>query len=113
MNSNDLFSFLDEAQEGDESDHDDPMDIETNLPAINKRKVDDILLSPDEENLQVSTSKKQRISSPKPVVLDDFETEAKREVATSAGLTGAAETESRLELKHQVCRLEILNSDEA
>ena len=112
MNSNDLFSFLDETREGDDSDHDEPMDIETDPPAINKRKVD-ILLDPDEENLQVSAPKKQRLSSPKPVVLDDFETEAKREVATSAGLTGAAETGSRLELKHQVCRLEKLNSDEA
>jgi ATP-dependent RNA helicase DOB1 len=112
MNSNDLFSFLDEAQGGDDSDHDEPMDIETDPPAINKRKVD-ILLGPNEENLQVSISKKQRLSSPKPVVLDDFETEAKREVATSAGLTGAAETGSRLELKHQVCRLEKLITDEA
>lgn len=100
MNSNDLFSFLDETQEGADSDHDELMDIE-NAPAINKRKVD-ILLGPDDENVQVSAPKKQRISSPKPVVLDDFETEAKREVATSAGLTGVAETGSRLELKHQV-----------
>ena len=112
MNSNDLFSFLDETKEGDDSDHDEPMDIETDPPAINKRKVD-ILLGPDEENVQVSAPKKQRLSSPKPVVLDDFETEAKREVATSAGLTGAAETGSRLELKHQVCRLENLNLVEA
>ena len=109
MNSNDLFSFLDETQEGDDSDHDEPMDIETNASAVNKRKVD---IDTDEEN-QVSAPKKQRLSSPKPVVLDDFETEAKREVATSAGLTGAAETGSRLELKHQVCCLEKLNSDEA
>ena len=112
MNSNDLFSFLD-AKEGDESDHDEPsepMDVETNPPAMNKRKVD---IDPDEENLQVTALKKQRLSSPKPVVLDDFETEGKREVAISAGLTGAAETGSRLELKHQVCRLENLNSDEA
>ena len=101
MNSNDLFSFLDDTQGGDDSDHDEPMDIETNPPAINKRKVD---IGSDEENLQVSAPKKQRLSSPKPVVLDDFETEAKREVATSAGLTGAAETGSRLELKHQVCK---------
>ena len=110
MNSNDLFSFLDENQEGDDSDHDEPMDIETNPPAINKRKVD---IGSDEENLQVSAPKKPRLLSPKPVVLDDFETEAKREVATSAGLTGVAETGSRLELKHQVCRLEKLNLDEA
>jgi ATP-dependent RNA helicase DOB1 len=37
------------------------------------------------------------------VVVDEFETEAKREVAASAGLTGATETAgSRLELRHQV-----------
>ncbi|KIJ98963.1 hypothetical protein K443DRAFT_103070 [Laccaria amethystina LaAM-08-1] len=42
------------------------------------------------------------MASPAPVVLDDFETEAKREVAASAGLTGAVEAGSRLELKHQV-----------
>jgi ATP-dependent RNA helicase DOB1 len=112
MNSNDLFSFLDETREGNDSDYDEPMDIETNPPAINKRKVD-ILLGPDEENFQASTFKKQRLSSPKPVVLDDFETEAKREVTISAGLTDTAETGSRLELKHQVCRLEKLNLDEA
>jgi ATP-dependent RNA helicase DOB1 len=113
MNSNDLFSFLDETLEGADSDHDEPMDIEMDAPAVNKRKVD-IFLGPDEENVQVSLAapKKQRISSPKLVVLDDFETEAKREVATSAGLTGVADTGSRLELKHQVCRLEKLGSDE-
>ncbi|TFK24097.1 antiviral helicase [Coprinopsis marcescibilis] len=49
-----------------------------------------------------SSLKKLRLSSPKPVVLDDFETEAKREVAASAGLTGTVEAGSRLELKHQV-----------
>ncbi|GAW07422.1 antiviral helicase [Lentinula edodes] len=37
-----------------------------------------------------------------PVVLDDFETEAKREVAASAGLTGGVEAGSRLELRHQL-----------
>ena len=50
MNSKDLFSFLD-AKEGDESDHDEPsepMDVETNPPAMNKRKVD---IDLDEENL--------------------------------------------------------------
>ncbi len=36
------------------------------------------------------------------VVVDEFETEAKREVAASAGLTGGTETAgSRLELRHQ------------
>ncbi|KAF9042917.1 rRNA-processing arch domain-containing protein [Panaeolus papilionaceus] len=42
------------------------------------------------------------MGSPQPVVLDDFETEAKREVEASAGLTGTVEGGSRLELKHQV-----------
>ncbi|KXN88677.1 ATP-dependent RNA helicase mtr4 [Leucoagaricus sp. SymC.cos] len=43
------------------------------------------------------------MGSPNPVVLDAFETEAKREVAASAGLTGATtEAGSRLELRHQV-----------
>ncbi|EIW76056.1 antiviral helicase [Coniophora puteana RWD-64-598 SS2] len=41
-------------------------------------------------------------ASPAPVVVDEFETEAKREVAASAGLTGAVEEGSRLELRHQV-----------
>lgn len=104
MNSNDLFSFLHEIPEGDNSDHDGHMDVE-NFPAINKRKAD-ILLGANEET---TPPKKQRLSSPKPVVLDDFETEAKREVAASAGLTGVAETGSRLELKHQVCRQENLH----
>ena len=115
MNSNDLFSFLDEAPEGDDSDHDEPMDVEAKFPPLNvlpKRKAD-TLLTANEENAQVSTSKKPRLSSPKPVVLDDFETEAKREVAASAGLTGVTETGSRLELKHQVRRLENLHSDKA
>ena len=112
MNSNELFSFLDETQEGNDSDHDEPMDVETSPPAINKRKAETVL-GADEENIRVSAPKKQRLSSPKPVVLDDFETEAKREVAASAGLTGVAETGSRLELKHQVCRQENLHSDEA
>ncbi|EKM75469.1 hypothetical protein AGABI1DRAFT_46451 [Agaricus bisporus var. burnettii JB137-S8] len=43
------------------------------------------------------------MGSPKPIVLDDFETEAKREIAASAGLTGTTtEAGSRLELRHQV-----------
>lgn len=46
--------------------------------------------------------KKPRTASPKPVVVDEFETEAKREVAASAGLTGGVEAGSRLELRHQV-----------
>ena len=47
-------------------------------------------------------SKKPRLASPKPVVVDEFQTEAKREVAASAGLTGTVEAGQRLELRHQV-----------
>ncbi|EJD37648.1 antiviral helicase [Auricularia subglabra TFB-10046 SS5] len=50
--------------------------------------------------------KKPRLATPVevvvPVVLDEFETTAKREVAASAGLTGAVEADQRLELRHQV-----------
>ena len=46
--------------------------------------------------------KKPRLASPNPVVVDEVEIEAKREVAASAGLTGAVEAGSRLELRHQV-----------
>jgi ATP-dependent RNA helicase DOB1 len=49
-----------------------------------------------------SLPRKPRMASPKPIVLDDFETEAKREVAASAGLTGSVDVGTRLELKHQV-----------
>ena len=47
-------------------------------------------------------TKKLRVPSPKPMVVDEVEIEAKREVAASAGLTGTAEAGSRLELRHQV-----------
>lgn len=64
----------------------------------------------EEEDAGPSSLKKPRIAEPspapfvQPVVVDEFETEAKREVAASAGLTGSTEAAgSRLELKHQVC----------
>lgn len=47
---------------------------------IRKRKA-------DEQNGQ-SNGKRARVGSPIPIVLDEFETEAKREVEASAGLTG-------------------------
>ncbi|EIM83920.1 antiviral helicase [Stereum hirsutum FP-91666 SS1] len=63
----------------------------------------------EEEDAGPSSLKKPRIAEPspvpfvQPVVVDEFETEAKREVAASAGLTGSTEAAgSRLELKHQV-----------
>ena len=49
-----------------------------------------------------ATTKKPRMATPEPVVLDSVEIEAKREVAASAGLTGGAEEGSKLELRHQV-----------
>jgi hypothetical protein len=51
-----------------------------------------------------SIPKKPRTTSPQPMVVDEFETEAKREVEASAGLTGTVEAGSRLELRHQVRR---------
>ena len=115
MNSNDLFSFLEDASEEDGFENGGEMEVDnpTMSPkGLQKRKADSPLSisehqHPGEEDLSngagPSAPKKPRISSPKPVVLDDFETEAKREVAASAGLTGAAEAGSRLELRHQVC----------
>lgn len=49
--------------------------------------------------------KRARIESPPPpVVLDEFETEAKREVDASAGLTGSQIISGqKLSLSHQVC----------
>ncbi|KDR70276.1 hypothetical protein GALMADRAFT_76347 [Galerina marginata CBS 339.88] len=96
------------------------MHVDSNLPSLTapqKRKADSPpLVEPSnaqrtnghvaEDSISdagPSAPKKSRVSSPKPVVLDDFETEAKREVAASAGLTGTtAEAGSRLELRHQV-----------
>ncbi|KAF8551605.1 antiviral helicase [Imleria badia] len=46
--------------------------------------------------------KRPRAASPVPVVVDEFQTEAKREMAASGGLTGPVEEGSRLELRHQV-----------
>lgn len=95
----DLFSFLEDA----------PMeDIEQEAPIVpKKRKADkaESIPPPIKEDSEPgpSVQKKQRLASPNPVVVDEFETEAKREVAASAGLTGGVEAGSRLELKHQVC----------
>jgi ATP-dependent RNA helicase DOB1 len=107
MNANDLFSFLDQPQ-------DDVDDMETEDSAVNqidnsrKRKASSPIpfsqngeLFPPEDELATSSSKKLRLASPKPVVVDEVEIEAKREVAASAGLTNSVEAGS-LELRHQV-----------
>ncbi|EIN05504.1 antiviral helicase [Punctularia strigosozonata HHB-11173 SS5] len=66
-----------------------------------KRKLDGD--APESRTAHEIPPKKPRLASPKPVVVDEFETEAKREVDASAGLTGASVEEgSRLELRHQV-----------
>ncbi|GJJ07500.1 ATP-dependent RNA helicase mtr4 [Clathrus columnatus] len=56
----------------------------------------------EEINSENNVNKRQRISSSKAIVVDEFEREAKREVAASAGLTGTVEAGQRLELRHQV-----------
>lgn len=122
MDSADLFSFLDEVppdadEEQGASEDDNAMvaDAPQNPSArLVKRKASDPVISSRPENVDAvmqepgddpgpSAPKKTRTGSPNPVILDDFETEAKREVAASAGLTGGVEAGSRLELRHQVC----------
>ena len=93
----DLFSFLDNV----------PMDgIDQEVPSVpKKRKAEKTEpIPPPIEEPGSSVQKKQRLAAPNPVVVDEFETEAKREVAASAGLTGGVDSGSRLELKHQVCK---------
>ena len=120
MAPNDPFSFLEDSEA---SDDDESMDgEEANIPGANhaengaptpelKRKaVDAEELRNDagqsrngsEENDEQPPTKRARPAWPAPVVVDEFETEAKREVAASAGLTGSVEAGSRLELRHQV-----------
>ncbi|TBU31517.1 antiviral helicase [Dichomitus squalens] len=116
MESNDLFSFLDEVPHKAESSHPDgdvPMQEEAKHPngsVPQKRKAStppaletngDRTASSSQE-AGPSEPKKPRLASPKPVVVDEVKIEAKREVAASAGLTGAVEAGSRLELRHQV-----------
>ncbi|KAF8649211.1 hypothetical protein AX16_005938 [Volvariella volvacea WC 439] len=119
MDTRDLFSFLDEEPQDDvevDDAHNEPMEEPLLTGTTLKRKAssEDVKSPPQtngeedsmqidgERNLGSSTLKKPRLSSPNPVLLDDFETEAKREVAASAGLTGAVEANARLELRHQV-----------
>jgi len=112
-----LFSFLDVPPDNlDEGIHftgqnsDRPPTPTSSL----KRKAQSPKLRPPEKDgdhladieLAINATKRARLRSPGPVVLDDFETEAKREVTASAGLTGTTtEVGSRLELRHQVCFL--------
>lgn len=111
MDSNDLFSFLDDDPMTIDDEYNEPDQDKSTLPM--KRKADPPTTSNVQESSNGDTTysepgpsaqKKIRVGSPQPVVVDEFETEAKREVAASAGLTGGGvEAGSRLELKHQVC----------
>ena len=126
MASNDLFSFLNNDNDNDSEISDSetaPNDMQVdNVPSIglvlastpsNKRPATSLVPetrinspppSPPLEDGPPSKKKRLDIasSSAPAVVVDEFETEAKREVAASAGLTGATETAgSRLELRYQ------------
>lgn len=118
MDASDLFSFLDAPETNEDASED--VRMETESPAnqsedSKKRKVDSpsgpsitgssqVVAADDEAG--PSAPKKPRMASPKPVVVDEVEIEAKREVAASAGLMGPVEAGARLELRHQVrCKL--------
>ena len=116
MDSNDLFSFLDETSPQENSSHEADGDVVMKPEVISKsasarkRKVPtpsapfNGVSAPSEPGEPgPSEPKRPRLGSPKPVVVDEVEIEAKREVAASAGLTGTVEEGSRLELRHQVC----------
>jgi ATP-dependent RNA helicase DOB1 len=123
MTSGDLFSFLDNDSEISDSD------VTSNAMQVDSVPRTGLVHASTSSKRQSTTSSgpETRIKSPPPsppledgppakrkrldiasasapaVVVDEFETEAKREVAASAGLTGATETAgSRLELRHQV-----------
>ncbi|KAG1852891.1 NUC185 domain-containing protein [Suillus subalutaceus] len=99
MSTPDLFSFLDGAPSVDE-DKDEIVREPRHVDKKIKRRAS---TDPPGDHASGScASKKPRVSSPVPVVVDEFETEAKREMAASGGLTGSVEAGSRLELRHQV-----------
>ncbi|KAF8626453.1 hypothetical protein AX15_004869 [Amanita polypyramis BW_CC] len=108
MDANDLFAFLDEAPPAEELIDENKMEVDIVNARGVKRKVDSKQSPPtnykpsEDAEAGPSDFKKQRTEPANPVLLDDFETEARREVAASAGLTGAVEAGTRLELKHQV-----------
>ncbi|KAK7050397.1 rRNA-processing arch domain-containing protein [Favolaschia claudopus] len=102
----DLFSFLD----GNPEDINAEPTETASAPQPRKRKATTPQTvangdhkSENEPEAGPSSPKRPRVDAPNPIVLDDFETEAKREVAASAGLTGSSiESGTRLELRHQV-----------
>ena len=107
---------MDEAPQ-DIDDHDEDMNDSNAMDAADhsevprKRKAADVPPAIDgsdagatgDNEAGPSEPKKPRMSSPKPMVTDEVEIEAKREVEASAGLQDAKVAGSRLELRHQVC----------
>ena len=110
MDSSDLFSFLEQAPDALEKDLGE-VDM-AEVPTLKRKASPSVelvqngeLLYSGENGAHLSSHKKQRLASPAPIVLDEVEVEAKREVKASAGLMGAESDEpgSRLELRHQAC----------
>ncbi|KAG7096381.1 ATP-dependent RNA helicase mtr4 [Marasmius oreades] len=95
----DLFSFLENAA----PDIDDAETDDINASFLKKRKPEasELELNGDHPT-PLKKQKKETILPPNPVITDEIEIEAKREVEASAGLQGGVETGSRLELRHQV-----------
>lgn len=113
MDPTDLFSFLEQAPDALENDLD---DVDMAAVLTRKRKASPPVEQPVQNGEPSHSSgngvgspshKKQRFTSPAPIVLDEVEVEAKREVKASAGLMSAEtdETGSRLELRHQARHL--------
>lgn len=109
MDSTDLFSFLEQAPDALVKDLD---EVDVSDVPTRKRKVSTSAEQPvqgeepshpGKNGVSSPSHKKQRFASPAPIVLDEVEVEAKREVKVSAGLMSADtdETGSRLELRHQ------------
>lgn len=103
MSTPDLFSFLDGLPSGDEDKVENvPEPRQLDKKIKRRASTDHPSGLADGDTSGSFTFKKPRVSSPVPVVVDEFETEAKREMAASGGLTGSVEAGSRLELRHQV-----------
>jgi ATP-dependent RNA helicase DOB1 len=129
MTSNDLFSFLDDNHDSGNSDSRPLMQCKLTRslrvlplpptsalprPALScQTRVKSPSSSPPPEDGPPFKRKRLDVSSTSApaVVVDEFETEAKREVAASAGLTGATDAAGlRLELRHQVMLQELFPS---
>lgn len=123
MDTDELFSFLEDQNGGLEASTSASsaikMDVDgegpSGTPSQSKRKrrkqaqtngsSTPAVVEEEKEN----QNKKARVKGPslpgptaQPIVLDEFETEQKREVNASAGLTGQVADSQRLELRHQV-----------